>query len=70
MRISSSRNCARARVARAELEQNYPELQKIDARSIAGRAFCVHCSGPFAMELLVCPHCGAPVSSEQPPPQT
>ncbi|MGE0784837.1 MAG: DUF1517 domain-containing protein [Sandaracinaceae bacterium] len=48
------------RMSTAELEQFYPDLEKIDERSIAGRVFCMHCKGPFAMELLTCPHCGAP----------
>ncbi len=48
------------RMSTAELEQNYPELRLIDPRSIAGRLFCAYCNGPFAMELLNCPHCGAP----------
>lgn len=48
------------RMSTAELEQNYPELHLIDPQSIAGRLFCAYCNGPFAMELLNCPHCGAP----------
>ncbi len=48
------------RMSTAELEQNYPELRLIDPASIAGRLFCKYCNGPFAMELLNCPHCGAP----------
>ncbi|MEQ8452858.1 MAG: DUF1517 domain-containing protein [Sandaracinaceae bacterium] len=48
------------RMSTAELEQFYPQLKKIDERSIAGRVFCAYCKGPFAMELLNCPHCGAP----------
>lgn len=48
------------RMSTAELEQFYPDLKKIDERSIAGRVFCDYCRGPFAMELLNCPHCGAP----------
>lgn len=48
------------RMSTAELEQNYPDLKKIDERSIAGRIFCEYCRGPYAMELLTCPHCGAP----------
>ncbi|MFK7987591.1 MAG: DUF1517 domain-containing protein [Sandaracinaceae bacterium] len=48
------------RMSTAELEQHYPELRKIDERSIAGRIFCDYCRGPYAMELLTCPHCGAP----------
>jgi uncharacterized membrane protein len=47
------------RMSTAELEQHYPELALIDPKSIAGRLFCSYCGGPFAMELLNCPHCGA-----------
>jgi uncharacterized membrane protein len=49
------------RMSTAELETLYPELVKIDERSIAGRVFCSYCSGPFAAELMKCPHCGAPL---------
>ncbi|MDQ3037061.1 MAG: DUF1517 domain-containing protein, partial [Myxococcota bacterium] len=48
------------RMSTAELEQNYPDMKLIDPASIAGRIFCSYCQGPFAMELLSCPHCGAP----------
>ena len=48
------------RMSTAELEQHYPDLEKIDETSIAGRVFCEYCQGPYAMELLTCPHCGAP----------
>jgi hypothetical protein len=56
----------------AELEQHYPDLTLIDPASIAGRVFCSYCRGPFPMELLKCPHCGAPVDSKDggPPPTT
>lgn len=50
------------RMSTAELEQHYPELEKLEEKAIAGRVFCAHCSGPYPMELLACPHCGAPVS--------
>jgi len=53
------------RMSTAELEQNYPDLKKIDERSIAGRIFCDYCRGPYAMELLKCPHCGAPAPTGQ-----
>lgn len=49
------------RMSTAEPEQHYPELVRIDPKSIAGRLFCSCCSGAFAMELLNCPHCGAAV---------
>ena len=48
------------RMSTAELETLYGHLKKIDERSIAGRIFCSFCRGPFAAELLKCPHCGAP----------
>ncbi|HKE16804.1 MAG TPA: DUF1517 domain-containing protein [Kofleriaceae bacterium] len=54
------------RMSSAELEQHYPELALIDPASIAGRVFCSYCSGPFPMELLKCPHCGAPVEPKPP----
>lgn len=47
------------RMSSAELEMLYPELVKIDPASIAGRVFCKSCAGPYAAELLACPHCGA-----------
>ena len=53
------------RMSTSELEQNYPEMQLIDPNSIAGRIFCTYCQGPFAMELLTCPHCGAPAEASQ-----
>jgi len=40
-------------------------LRLIDPESIAGRIFCSYCQGPFAMELLNCPHCGAPAEQSQ-----
>ena len=54
----------------AELEAVYPHLQKIDERSIAGRVFCSYCRGPFAAELLTCPHCGAPAPGAEEQPTT
>lgn len=51
------------RMSTAELEQLYPELALIDPASIAGRTFCAHCTGPYARELMTCPHCGAPASA-------
>lgn len=55
------------RMSTAELEQRYPELRKIDETAIAGRVFCAYCRGPFAMELLECPHCGAPIEARPSP---
>ena len=49
------------RMSTAELETLYPELAKFDERSIAGRVFCAYCNGPYAAELMKCPHCGAPL---------
>lgn len=54
------------RMSTAELEVVYPNLKKIDERSIAGRVFCAYCKGPFAAELLKCPHCGAPAPKAGP----
>ncbi len=53
------------RMSTGELEQFYPDLRLIDPNSIAGRIFCTFCRGPFAMELLKCPHCGAPAEASQ-----
>lgn len=53
------------RMSTSELEQFYPELRLIDPNSIAGRVFCAYCSGPFPMELLNCPHCGAPAEASR-----
>lgn len=53
------------RMSTAELEQLYPDLRLIDPESIAGRIFCSYCRGPFAMELLACPHCGAPAEASR-----
>ena len=53
------------RMSTSELEQNYPELKLIDPNSIAGRIFCAYCTGPFPMELLTCPHCGAPAEASK-----
>lgn len=53
------------RMSTAELEQNYPEMKLVDPNSIAGRVFCVYCSGPFPVELQQCPHCGAPAADSR-----
>ncbi|MEZ4257309.1 MAG: DUF1517 domain-containing protein, partial [Polyangiales bacterium] len=50
------------RMSTAELEMLYPELRRIDERTIGGRVFCGYCDSPFAEELMRCPHCGAPAS--------
>jgi uncharacterized membrane protein len=49
------------RLSSAELEQLYPDVQKIRGSSMAGRIHCGYCGGPFPAELLSCPHCGARV---------
>lgn len=53
----------RDRMSTAELEVLYPELQKLDEASQAGRVFCSHCDAPYAGELESCPACGAPRAS-------
>lgn len=53
------------RMSTAELESVYPELKLIDPNSIAGRIFCAYCNGPFAAELINCPHCGAPAENSR-----
>jgi hypothetical protein len=53
------------RMSTAELETLYPELRKIDPQSIAGRVFCKFCAGPYAVELLKCPHCGGLLQKDQ-----
>lgn len=48
------------RMSTAELETLYPDLRRIDDRTMAtGRVFCAYCSSPFTAELMKCPHCGA-----------
>ena len=54
------------RMSTAELETLYPDLKKIDDTSVAGRVFCTYCAGPFAAELLKCPHCGAALERRAP----
>lgn len=53
------------RMSTAELVTLYPELKKIDPHSVAGRVFCKFCSGPYAAELLQCPHCGGNLQKDQ-----
>ena len=50
------------RMSTAELEAFYPDLRRIEERTIGGRVFCGYCGSPFAEELSRCPHCGAPGS--------
>ncbi|MCB9627875.1 MAG: DUF1517 domain-containing protein [Sandaracinaceae bacterium] len=54
------------RMSTAELEVLYPELRRINEQTLAGRVFCAFCAAPFAKELAVCPHCGAPVEDARP----
>jgi hypothetical protein len=44
-----------------DLEAHYrtSELHPL-VSSRAGKTFCTYCGGPFPMELVTCPHCGAP----------
>jgi hypothetical protein len=44
-----------------DLEAHYrtSELHLL-AGSRVGKTFCTYCGGPFPMELVTCPHCGAP----------
>jgi hypothetical protein len=44
-----------------DLEAHYrtSELHPL-AGSRVGKTFCTYCGGPFPMELVSCPHCGAP----------
>jgi hypothetical protein len=51
------------RMSSAELEQHYPELVKLDERTLAGRVACAYCGCLFAMELINCPNCGAIVKA-------
>lgn len=48
------------RMSTYELEVRYPELEKLDEDTLAGRTFCESCGGPYPAELGACPHCGAP----------
>ena len=52
------------RLSTAELTALYPDLARLDDRSVGGRVFCDHCRGPYAHELGACPHCGAPSPDE------
>jgi hypothetical protein len=44
-----------------DLEAHYrtSELHPLDGSRV-GKMFCTYCGGPFPMELVTCPHCGAP----------
>ncbi len=47
------------RMSTDELEKHYPTLTKLEG-AIGGRVYCSSCRGPYAAELVKCPHCGAP----------
>jgi uncharacterized membrane protein len=48
------------RLSSVELEAKYPAPALIKlANSNVGRTVCSFCSGPYPLELLTCPHCGA-----------
>jgi len=51
------------RLSSAELEQLYPELQRLDARGDVGRMGCTYCRAVFPRELGACPACGAPADA-------
>lgn len=44
-----------------DLEAHYraSELHPLSGSRV-GKTFCTYCGGPFPMELVSCPHCGAP----------
>jgi uncharacterized membrane protein len=44
-----------------DLEAHYrtSELHVLGGSRV-GKTFCTYCGGPFPMELVTCPHCGAP----------
>jgi uncharacterized membrane protein len=44
-----------------DLEAHYrkAELHPLGGARV-GKTFCTYCGGPFPMELVTCPHCGAP----------
>ena len=49
------------RMSSMELEALYPRPELIPLRgALVGKVFCSFCGGPFPMELVSCPHCGAP----------
>ncbi|MFK7989030.1 MAG: DUF1517 domain-containing protein [Sandaracinaceae bacterium] len=48
------------RMSSSELEQHYPELQRLDDGLAFGRVACGYCRAPYPAELGRCPACGAP----------
>jgi uncharacterized membrane protein len=49
------------RMSSMELEARYPRPELIPILgALVGKVFCSYCGGPFPMELVSCPHCGAP----------
>lgn len=51
------------RMSSLELEQLYPELQRLDDGLAFGRVACGYCRAPYPAELGTCPACGAPAPS-------
>jgi uncharacterized membrane protein len=46
-----------------DVQRAYPAPALIPiANALAGKVFCAFCGGPFAAELVSCPHCGAPAA--------
>jgi uncharacterized membrane protein len=46
-----------------DVQRAYPTPGLIPiATSLAGKVICASCGGPFASELVTCPHCGAPAA--------
>lgn len=51
------------RLSSIELEAKYPRPQLIPINgALVGKTFCTYCGGPYAAELVSCPHCGAPAA--------
>ena len=51
------------RLSSIELEAKYPRPQLILINgALVGKTFCTYCGGPYAAELVSCPHCGAPAA--------
>lgn len=51
------------RLSSIELEAKYPRPELIPIHgALVGKTFCTYCGGPYAAELVSCPHCGAPAA--------
>ncbi len=49
------------RLSSVKLESLYPRPELVPIQgALVGKVFCAYCGGPFPMELISCPHCGAP----------